>query len=388
MDPTKSDAATSGSASNSSRNSKFDLQPPSSPFLLRHGRRYLRDAPYPLPVDLPELQRQNLLTCLASSIFGSPLCSPFTTSKPLRKVLEIACGSAYWSSLCHSYITELGYTGVGFTGVDIVQLSPNLKQQGLDWRFVEHDLRKVPLPFEDEEFDLVVMKDLSLVIPQGAKSQRLMDECIRVLRKGGSLEIWECDHIVRTLLPHPPTTGHTPHDKQYAEETGTYLISPSTPFGAAQNKYLQDFNGWLQEALDRRKLSAAPCARITPTLLQEPETLAEIGYRRVAIPLGEFRWEQDETHGRLGAKRGKAKATKSGRKGSYLTLEQASYRHTALLIVIQLMESLEPLLKEVSGKNQEEWQRWWGWMMTDLLENRNVGNGECLEIGAWWATKV
>ena len=42
-----------------------------------------------------------------------------------------------------------------------------------------------------------------------------------------------------------------------------------------------------------------------------------------------------------------------------LTDEQAALRYTALLVVIQMIESLEPLLKEVSGKNQEEWQRWW-----------------------------
>jgi len=42
-----------------------------------------------------------------------------------------------------------------------------------------------------------------------------------------------------------------------------------------------------------------------------------------------------------------------------LTEDQAALRYTALLVVIQMIESLEPLLKEVSGKNQEEWQRWW-----------------------------
>jgi hypothetical protein len=58
-------------------------------------------------------------------------------------------------------------------------------------------------------------------------------------------------------------------------------------------------------------------------------------------------------------------ATTKVKKGSVnfdsatLTEEQAALRYTALLVVIQMIESLEPLLKEVSGKNQEEWQRWW-----------------------------
>jgi hypothetical protein len=53
-----------------------------------------------------------------------------------------------------------------------------------------------------------------------------------------------------------------------------------------------------------------------------------------------------------------------------------------------MIESLEPLLKEVSGKNQEEWQRWWGSMMTNLLEQKGASSGECLELGVWWCRKV
>jgi hypothetical protein len=59
------------------------------------------------------------------------------------------------------------------------------------------------------------------------------------------------------------------------------------------------------------------------------------------------------------------------------------------LSVVQMIESLEPLLKEVSGKNSEEWGHWWTSMMADLMDpSRGAVSGECLEIGAWWATKV
>ncbi|KAG9615694.1 hypothetical protein KCV04_g16153, partial [Aureobasidium melanogenum] len=61
---------------------------------------------------------------------------------------------------------------------------------------------------------------------------------------------------------------------------------------------------------------------------------------------------------------------------------------TAMLTVIQKIESLEPLLREASGKNSEEWTRWWAGMMASLLDQENSGGGsEVLEIGAWWATK-
>jgi hypothetical protein len=85
----------------------------SDPYILRHGRRYLRNvAYYPLPCDLPELQRQNLSTLLATSVFGRALGSTPSPQNPPKKVLEVACGSGYWSSVCHDYLSGLGYEDV------------------------------------------------------------------------------------------------------------------------------------------------------------------------------------------------------------------------------------------------------------------------------------
>lgn len=257
---------------------------------------------------------------------------------------------------------------------------------------MQHDLRKLPMPFDDEEFDIVVMKDLSMVIPLGVPSQRILDECTRVLKSKGTLEIWETDHIIRSIQPHPPPPpGKNPQEYACAESTGTFLISHTTPFTDVQNKYLQDSNSWIQEALDRRKLSPTPCSRVSQILLQETETLCDMDSRRVAIPLGEPRWEREaagETVKRRGSEAGKLKKGSVMLESSILTKEQAALRHTALLVVIQLIESLEPLLKEVSGKNQEEWQRYWNSMINDLLEQKGASSGECLEVGIWWCKKV
>lgn len=387
--------ATRGSiSSTSTQSTKEDSLSSSNPFVLRHGRRYLRDLPYPLPCDLPELQRQNLQSLLATSVLGRALGSTPSRQHPPRKVLEVACGSGYWSSLCHDYLRGVGVEDVSFTGLDIVPLAGDLRRQGIDWRFVQHDLRKVPLPFDDGEFDIVVMKDLSMVVPLGSPSQRILDETTRILKSGGTLEIWETDHIIRSILPHPPPPpGKNAEEYACAVATGTFLISPITPFTDVHNKYLQDSNAWIQEALDKRKLSPTPCARISQMLLQETETLCNVENRRVAIPLGELRWEREDAAGRNPSKRrgseaGRGKKGSMGLEGSTLSEEQAALRYTALLVVIQMIESLEPLLKEVSGKNQEEWQRWWGWMMTNLLENKGASSGECLEVGVWWCHKV
>lgn len=368
----------------------------SEPFLLRHGRRYLRNVNhYPLPCDLPELQRQNLHTLLATSVFNRALGSTPCPQNPPKKVLELACGSGFWSAVCHDFLSGLGFDDVSFTGVDIVPLAGELQRQGIDWKFVQHDLRKLPLPFDDDEFDIVVMKDMSMVVPLGTPSQRILDEATRILRSGGTLEIWETDHIIRSILPHPPPPpGKNPQEYACAVSTGTFLISPITPFTEVQNKYLQDSNMWIQEALDRRRLSPTPCARISQMLLQETETLCDVENRRVAIPLGELRWEREVAAERNPGKRRGSEAGKL-KKGNVapfdsttLTEDQAALRYTALLVVIQMIESLEPLLKEVSGKNQEEWQRWWGWMMTNLLEQKGASSGECLEFGVWWCKKV
>jgi len=379
-------------SSNSTLSARDDTAATSAePFILRHGRRYIRSAQsYPLPCDLPELHRQNLQTLLATAVFGRALGS--TPSYPPKKVLEIGCGSGYWSAVCHEWLNEQGYKDVAFTGLDIVNLSGDLQRQGIDWRFVQHDLRKLPLPFDDEEFDIVMMKDLSMVMTLGPPSQKIIDEATRILKSGGTLEMWETDHIIRSILPHPPPPpGKNPEEYTCAMSTGTFLISTITPFTDVQNKYLQDSNAWIQEALDQRKLSPTPCSRISQILLQETETLCEVENRRVAIPLGEPRWEREaagEKIKRRGSEAGNLMKGGAMFDSSILTREQAALRHTALLVVIQLIESLEPLLKQVSGKNQEEWQRYWNSMINDLLEQKGASSGECLEVGIWWCKKV
>src|SRR5690242_3661170 len=389
--------ATRGSVSTASTQATRDES--AEPFILCHGRRYLRSINhYPLPCDLPELQRQNLQTLLTTSVIGRALGSTPSPQNPPKKVLELACGSGYWTAVCHEYLSGLGYEDVSYTGLDVAPLAGDLQRQGIDWKFVQHDLRKPPLPFDDEEFDLVVMKDMSLVVPLGALSQRILDEATRVLKSGGTLEVWETDHLIRSILPHPPPVpGKSDQERASAESSGTFLISPITPFTEVQNKYLRDSNAWIKEAFDRRKLSSMPCARISQMLLQETETLHSVGDRRIAIPLGELRWERELAASAAGPpkpKRRESDARPNPKKTSValdagtLTDEQAALRYTALLVVVQMIESLEPLLKEVSGKNQEEWQRWWAGLMGNLLEQKGASSGECLEFGVWWCKKV
>ncbi|KAF2169645.1 hypothetical protein M409DRAFT_64706 [Zasmidium cellare ATCC 36951] len=368
----------------------------SNPFELRHGRRYLRDVPYPLPCDLAETQRQNLRTLLSVTAFGRPVCSPKWDNEAPKRVLEVGCGSGYWSAMCHDYFVEKGYTDVEFVGMDIAPLAPNLNKQGIKWKFVQHDLRKTPWPFDDGEFDMVMMKDLSLVLTMGPVSEKILLDCIRLVREGGVMEVWDSDHAIRSLMPDtPPPPSKNPKVQEVAEETGTFALAPGHPFVPAQNKFIYKVSQWITEALDRRKLHPTPCVRIAQVMLQEAD-LIDHGQRRIAVPLGELRWERKASQQKRPLSNGHDSPMSTGsrdqgvKNGEYvLTAEQAALRQTALMTFLQMIESMEPILKEASGKNAEEWSHWWANMMSSLLDPSKGGlTGECLEIGAWWGTKV
>lgn len=371
------------------------------PFARRNGRRYLRDTtlPYPLPCDLSELHRQTLRTMLLCQVFNGPICSPAFRNKPPKRVLEVGCGTGFWSVMCHKHFSRQGFPSVSFTGVDIAPLSPQPEaEDDMNWRFVQHDLRRTPLPFREDEFNLIMIKDLSLVTPTTGMQQILMDEYLRILKPGGTIEIWDGDHSLRMLLPHnPPPIREESDDIKDKEQLhtnamGTYTLTPETPLAPPQNQYLLEFNSWITKALEPRKLSPMPCTAIRPMLHQEFEHLEEIESRRLAIPLGEVRWEREgvggtmtpSANGQSSSSKGKAKEPER----KLLTAGQAALRRTALTTVVQMIESLEPLLREASGKGQDEWDRWQGSMMTDLLQNNGTSWGECLEVGAWWARKT
>lgn len=356
-----------------------------NPFVSRYGRRYLRDpaVPYPLPVDIVELHRQSLHLLMLMRVQGAPFCSPFFQDARPRKILEVACGSALWSSACHDHFKGEGYPDVSFTGMDIAPLAPDLRKQGINWRFLQHDLRKRPWPFPDGNFDMVYIKDMAFCTGNIGLEFFPMEESLRVLKRGGVLEVCETDYLFRCLLPNPSVTpGSTEDDLEQAEDTATYLISASTGFVKSQNKFFIDCNKWVEKAFDQRTLNAAPCAFVSFDFSNNPDSLHSVGSRRFAIPLGDVRWEREGVGGDQAERHPDVRRTTRN-----LTSDQAALRHTALMTIIQFIESLEPMLKGASGKRQDEWDRWWASLMNDWLEQKGTINGECLEIGVWWARK-
>lgn len=411
------------SATDASSSSRENLIT-SKPFVLRNGRSYLNDTslPYPLPADLTELHRQSMRTLLLIQLFGSPVCSPVFTKRPPQRVLEIGCGSGFWSMMCHRYFKSRGHGNISFTGIDIAPLAPTgptINAAGasgsinsgsssssskpdpeMKWNFISHDLRQLPWPVESEAYDLVMVKDMSLATTN-LQHQHFVDEYIRLLRPGGVLEIWESDHLIRMLRKHVPDAklagGEDTEDQAAATSLGAYVMNGKTPLSAPLNSFLIDYNQWLSRALEARDLTAVPCTLIGPTLLQESEALTDVRSRRMAIPLSEVRWEREGVGGGVVTKDGKpitaasrerAASTTTPRADSrVLSPGQEALRQTALLTVVQQVQALEPILREVSGKSQDEWDVWMGKMMGDLMSDSGTSWGECLEVGAWTATK-
>ncbi|KAJ5942041.1 hypothetical protein N7516_002209 [Penicillium verrucosum] len=327
--------------------------------VMRYGdRTYFRDPEnvYPLPCDLPEIHRQSLRTLM---------------------LLRIACGSGLWSGLCHEYFTRRGHPDVAFAGIDVISIAPDLRKQGMNWQFKRHDLRRPRLPFPDDYFDFVFIKDAGMCPSSPAQSASGLSEPLRVLKSGGILEVWDSDWSFRSLLPNPaPARKTTSKEQEIADATATYTFSSATPFTRAQNKFVVDYNSWVEKSFDRLKLTALPCATIGLSFNSEVDLLENVDSRRVAIPLGDLRWERD----------GQGKDSKN-RPRKALTPEQISIRRTALITTIQMIEGLEPILMESSGKGRDEWDRWWAAMTADLLQKGGLASGECLEVSAWWGKK-
>ena len=377
----------------------------SKPFVLRNGRTYLNDLSlaYPLPSDLQELHRQSLRTLLLIQVFGGPVCSSSLLAKPPLRVLEVGCGSGFWSMMCHRFFKGRGHSNISFTGIDIAPLAPGSANIAADavrpdkdmkWKFIHHDLRQTPWPLPSDEFDLVMVKDMSIAVTNHAQ-QQFTDEWLRVLRPGGTVEIWESDNTIRMLRPHVPSavmSGDNSDEHEAASSLGAYVMTANTPLSAPLNTFLVEYNNWLTKALDGRELTACPCTLIGPSLLQESEALADVRSRRLAIPLSEVRWEREGVGGVV-TKDGKSYVESKGKmphqkvEKKTLSIGQAALRNTALLTIVQQIQALEPLLRDASGKSQDEWDVWLGKMMNDLLTEGGTSWGECLEVGAWCAKK-
>ena len=372
----------------------------------RYGRTYPNDPTllYPLPIDLNELNRQSLRTLLLIQVHGAPVANPAFTANPPQRVLEIGCGSGFWSMMCHQYFKSHGHSDIEFVGIDIARLAPGSAKTPSDsvksvrdmkWTFVQHDIRNPPWPFADGEFDLVLSKDMTPAMSV-SHHPHYMDENLRVLKPGGTIEIWETDHTVRMLRPHVPSSsvsGTQVEEQEAASKLGVYIFNANTPLSSPLNTFLVEYNNWLTRALEAREIMSNPCTVINHYLLQETDILAGVRSHRVAIPLSEVHWEREGVgavvtkDGNLDVEMNDERPPHQKVEKKTLTAEQTTLRKTALLTLLGEIQALESILREVSRKSQDEWDIWSEKMMASLISESGTSWGECLEAGAWWARK-
>lgn len=339
--------------------------------ITKDGRPYLNgtDGPfiYPLPVDLTETNRHIMLALLTSAVFETPLLSPELLQKPPRRVLEVGCDSGYWSAVCHRYFQSKGHQ-VSFIGIDIKpppSVSECYKSMGMDWEYIQHDLREPGWPVQDGSIDLVMARNLALVFNAPGYS-RASSEYVRVLRPGGTLEVWEHDFTVRSVAPRAQEEDS---GEQQLAHLGVYPVgTTASSMGPSVNPYVVDYNIWLKSALEDSDLTPIPTALtislLAGCLVEGADALEGMMGKRLAVPLTALKWERED-----------------GQK-MVLTNAQAAIRQTALESFIGMVEAFEPLLRKSNRKNDDEWQEWLERAKRDWVLGNGLSFGECLEFGA------
>ncbi len=106
--------------------------------------------------------------------------------KPGDKVLEVGCGNGYYLSLLNRVGLKLDLTGVD---IDQMALTDAVKFIGdSSVKVILADAAK--LPFKNNSFDKVVMSE---VIEHVDKEREVLNEILRVLKKGGILTLTTCN---------------------------------------------------------------------------------------------------------------------------------------------------------------------------------------------------
>ncbi|PIL35545.1 hypothetical protein GSI_02273 [Ganoderma sinense ZZ0214-1] len=112
-----------------------------------------------------------------------------------KAVLDLGCGSGLWAIEAAKQ-----WPGATVVGFDKRKIQPDLKQitLGIQYRDLAKRVQWVhgdfldPLPFESNHFDLVRICCVGLEVPEDSW-QELLEECSRVLCRGGTLEMIEED---------------------------------------------------------------------------------------------------------------------------------------------------------------------------------------------------
>ncbi|KAJ6260945.1 hypothetical protein Dda_3606 [Drechslerella dactyloides] len=386
----------------------------------KRNRRYAGDdsIPYPLPCDQQEVNRQNLVHHIFHEVFGTIHAAEFPRPEDIpAHVLDVGCGSGLWIASMADEFAARGRPDVRFTGLDIVRNHPDMPS--VNFRFVKHNILNLPLPFSTGEFDYIMVREMSLCYPQDRNPEALLEEYLRILKVGGTLEVQCSDHAIRSLAQSsiPPSS-----------RSGAYLLTASTRFNTkSENSYIQDYNRYIGHFLGTRQLDTAPCTNVQAALLMEAKSIGNVRHRRYALPLDNPIWEgrpsasplvtgmlenrsltslistteprkssessksAPQSTTAVGASDVEARSVDSEprMKGMEITVsgDAQALRILARQTFTSMIRNLEPVLRQANRIPQEDWDWWFRDLMLNFHENKGLTGGECLEMGAWWGVK-
>ncbi|KAK6355264.1 hypothetical protein TWF696_004379 [Orbilia brochopaga] len=385
----------------------------------KRTRRYAGDdsIPYPLPCDQQEVNRQNLVHHIFHEVFGTHHAAEFPQPDDIpANVLDIGCGSGLWIASMADEFAARGRPDVRFTGLDIVRNHPDMP--GVNFRFVKHNILNLPLPFAAGEFDYIMVREMTLCYPQDRNPEALLEEYLRILKVGGTLEVQCSDHTIRCLAPPsiPPSS-----------RSGAYPLTASTRFNATPvNPYIQEYNRYISYFLGTLQLDTAPCTNVQSALLMEAKSMGNVRHRRYALPLDNPTWEgrpsasqpvtgmlENRSLTSLISTTEPRKSTESSKSapqsttapdaearsvgsesstsikgaGIIVSDDAQALRVLARQTFTSMIRNLEPVLRQANRIPQEDWDWWFRDLMLNFHQNKGLTSGECLEIGAWWGVK-
>lgn len=235
----------------------------------------------------------------------------------------------------------------------------------------------------------------------------------------------------------------------YHPGSSAYEITSTTQFSTqSENPLIMQWNDRIHKALVKRELPPVPCTLVGASFVAEEGVTAVIS-KRLALPLDAIWWEspsaaadsastsesssslsskrrstsgssvesalssssrqyrargasapassykhQHHHHrhgggGGTGSNKGSSASGESSNNGypTPLTDEERAVRQLAKLIFVQLIEALEPVLREANDIDLDEWDSWYRELMWSWFENHGLRGGECIEFGAWAGRK-
>ncbi|CAO3628426.1 unnamed protein product [Cunninghamella echinulata] len=171
----------------------------SSKLSIINGRKYLDTNQYCyfLPCDEDEIDRLIVLHYLLKYTFNTNFTAPvrelLQNQHDRPKVLDVGTG-------CGSWILEMAvdFPNADFYGIDIATMYPTTIKPSNTY-FQQHDILQ-GLPFENETFDYVFMRQMTICTTKQELIQ-LLEEICRVLKPNGYIEIIDAEYKIQRPGP-------------------------------------------------------------------------------------------------------------------------------------------------------------------------------------------